>query len=88
MTCDVSYSIKIRRSAVKSLRGLGPTVRRRLVEAIDRLAEEPLAGAALKGEFSGLRRLRVGDYRIIYEALSGELTILVVRVAHLRSVYR
>lgn len=62
--------------------------RRRLVEAIDRLADEPLAGAALKGEFSGLRRLRVGDYRIIYEALRGELTILVVRVAHRRGVYR
>ena len=56
--------------------------------AIDRLAHEPSAGGALKGEFGGLRRLRVGRYRIIYEAFHEELTILVVRVGHRREVYR
>lgn len=75
----VSYSIRIKGSAAKELRRLPTEDRRRLVEAIDRLAEEPLAGSALKGEFSGLRRLRVGQYRIIYEALRAELTVLVVR---------
>jgi mRNA interferase RelE/StbE len=78
----VSYSIKIKRSAAKDLRRIQPDVRRRLVEAIDRLGEEPLAGSALKGEFSGLRRLRIGRYRIVYEAIHGELTVLVVRVGH------
>ena len=78
----MSYSIRIKRSAARELRRLSPEVRRRLVEAIDRLAQEPLAGSALKGEFSGLRRLRVGQYRIIYEAHHGELTVLVVRVGH------
>ena len=84
----MSYSIRIKRSAAKDLRRLPPDVRRRLVAAIDRLAEEPLAGSALKGEFSGLRRLRVGRYRIIYEAIHGELTVLVVRVGHRQSAYR
>ena len=70
------------------LHRLSPDDRRRLVEAIDRLAEEPLAGSALKGEFSGLRRLRVARLRIVYEAIHRELTILVVRVGHRRSVYR
>jgi mRNA interferase RelE/StbE len=59
-----------------------------LVDAINRLAHEPSAGAALKGEFGGLRRLRVGRYRIIYEAIHDELTILVVRIGHHREVYR
>ena len=84
MTC----SIRIKQSAAKELRRIQGEDRRRIVEAIDRLAEEPLAGSALKGEFSGLRRLRVGRYRIIYEALHGELTILVVRVGDRGSVYR
>jgi mRNA interferase RelE/StbE len=84
----VSYSIRIKRSAAKELHRLAPEIRARLVEAIDRLADEPLAGSALKGEFSGLRRLRVGEYRIIYEAIRRELTILVVRVGHRQSVYR
>lgn len=84
----MSYSIKIKRSAAKELRRLSPEDRHRLVIAIDRLAGEPFAGSVLKGEFSGLRRLRVGPYRIIYEALHQELTVLVVRVGRRGSVYR
>jgi mRNA interferase RelE/StbE len=84
----VSYSIRIKASAAKALRRIGAGDRRRIIEAIDRLAEEPHAGGLLKGEFAGLRRLRVGDFRIVYEAMHEELTILVVRVAHRRDVYR
>jgi mRNA interferase RelE/StbE len=84
----VSYSIRIRHSAAKDLRRLPPDTRPRLVAAIDRLADEPLAGSALKGEFSGLRRLRVGEYRLTYEAIHGELTVLVVRLGHRQSAYR
>ncbi len=84
----MTYSIKIKGSAAKELRRIAVEDRLRIVRAIDRLANEPLAGSALKGEFSGLRRLRVGRYRIIYEAIHGELTILVVRVGDRGSVYR
>ena len=42
---------------------------------------------ALTGEH-GLYRVRVGDYRIVYEIRDNELLILVVRVAHRRDVYR
>jgi len=59
-----------------------------LIQAIDRLRREPLAGGTLKGEFSGLRRLRVGDYRIVYEVLHEQITVLVVRIGHRREVYR
>lgn len=84
----MSYSIKIKGSAARTLRRIDAQERTRLVAAIDRLAREPSAGAALKGEFGGLRRLRVGRYRIIYEAFHEELTILVVRIGHRREVYR
>lgn len=84
----MNYSIKIKSSAAKALRRIDARERTRLVAAIDRLAQEPAAGAALKGEFGGLRRLRVGRYRIIYEAFHEELTILVVRIGHRREVYR
>ena len=50
--------------------------------------QTPAAGSALKGEFEGLRRLRVGQYqylyRVIYEWQPNELVILVVRVGHRR----
>jgi mRNA interferase RelE/StbE len=84
----VTYSLKIKGSAAKALSKIAKTDRHRLIEAIDRLRSEPAAGGVLKGEFSGLRRLRVGNYRVVYEVVAKELIILVVRVGHRRDVYR
>jgi mRNA-degrading endonuclease RelE of RelBE toxin-antitoxin system len=52
--------------------------RRRLIAAIDTLANRPHAGTPLKGERSGLRRIRAGSYRFIYEVLEREVVGLVV----------
>ena len=84
----MTYSLQIKRSAAKALTKITKTDRIRLVEAIDRLREEPNAGGVLKGEFAGLRRLRVGSYRIIYEVIDEQLVVLVIRVGHRREVYR
>ena len=84
----MSFSIRIKESAAKELRRVAKPDRARIVAAIDRLAETPHFGAALKGDMRGLRRLRVGDYRVVYETRDDELVILVVRVAHRRDAYR
>jgi len=52
------------------------------------LCDSPVAGSALKGEFEGLRRLRVGRFRVVVEWQRSELVILVVRIGHRREVYR
>jgi len=83
----VSYSVRIKASAVKALKRIAADDRRRIVEAIDRLARQPFAGTVLKGEYTGLRRLRVGRYRVVYEVLERQLVVLVVRVGHRRDVY-
>ena len=62
--------------------------RMRMVAAIDRLVETPYFGRALKGGLKGLRRIRVGNYRILYEIRQNELVVLVVRVVHRREAYR
>ena len=82
------YSLRIKRSAAKALGALPKADRLRVVEAIDMLCETPAAGSALKGEFEGLRRLRVGHFRVVYEWQRNELVILVVRIGHRRDVYR
>ena len=46
------------------------------MHTIDRLGDNPLAGSPLKGDLRGLRRVRVGDYRVVYEVLDGELVVL------------
>ena len=84
----MSFSIRIKESAAKELRRVAKTDRTRIVAAIDRLVETPHLGAALKGDLRGLRRLRVGDYRVVYEIRDEELVVLVVRVAHRRDAYR
>lgn len=82
------YAIKIKASAAKALGKIKAPDRTRIIDAIDRLADEPHAGSALKGEFAGLRRIRVGDYRVIYEVDEGVLLVLVVRIANRREAYR
>ena len=88
MRSGVTYSVRIKRTAAKELAGIPQPARTRMVHAIDSLIEQPLAGIPLKGGLRGLRRLRVGDYRIVYELLDDELVVLVVRVAHRRHAYR
>lgn len=82
------YSISIKQSALKALQKIDSPQRARLIEAIDKLKTNPNAGSVLKGEFSGLRRIRIGDYRIVYEVQNQQLIILVVRVAHRREIYK
>jgi mRNA interferase RelE/StbE len=85
---DVTYSVRIKRSAAKALVRINGIDRRRLVEKIDSLAENPHVGSALKGEWNGLRRVRVGKYRIVFEVMNDVLTVLVVRVGHRSGIYR
>ena len=84
----MTYSVRIKGSAAKELERVPKPERLRIIAAIDRLAKQPLAGAPLKGALRGLRRRRVGNYRIVYELLDAELVVLVVRVAHRSSAYR
>ena len=88
MRSGVAYSVRIKRSAVKSLGRIPKHDRVRIVDAIDGLAEHPHAGTALKGGLRGLRRIRVGGYRVVYEVQDGALVVLVVRVAQRGTVYR
>lgn len=84
----MNFSIRIKSSAAKELGQVGKQDRARIVAAIDRLANNPLLGKALKGDLRGLRRLRVGEYRVMYEVQEDVLVVLVVRVARRMDVYR
>lgn len=84
----MSWSIQIKASARKDLRRIDPPDRQRLIATIDSLAAHPYRGSVLKGDLSGLRRVRVGVYRIVYELRDAQLVVLVIRVAHRREVYR
>lgn len=84
----MTYSVSIKRSALKALERIARDDRLRIIEAIDKLATNPSAGGALKGELGGLRRIRVGVYRVVYELQDEVLMVLVVRIGHRRDIYR
>ncbi|MBP6057531.1 MAG: type II toxin-antitoxin system RelE/ParE family toxin [Nitrosomonas sp.] len=82
------YSVSIKQSALKSLKSIAREDRLRIIEAIDQLKINPAAGGVLKGEYSGLRRIRIGSYRVVYEVHDEKLTVLVIRIGHRREIYR
>jgi mRNA interferase RelE/StbE len=83
------YAVSIAPHALRQLRKLDPTARRRVQAAIDLLADGPRPPAArrLVGG-AGEWRVRTGDYRIVYDIRDKELIVLVVAVGHRRDVYR
>jgi len=85
---NVPYSLQIKQSAFKELQRIDKKERIRIVLAIDKLTENPHIGKVLKGELLGLRRIRSGNYRVIYEINEGEVLVLVLRIAHRKKAYR
>ena len=84
----MNYSVSIKQSALKALKSIAHGDRLRIIKAIDQLKKNPAAGGALKGEYAGLRRIRIGSYRVVYEVHDEQLVILVIRIGHRREVYR
>ena len=83
------YTVEIARRAIKSIAALPRQEQHRVRAAIDLLADEPRPPncVALTGEES-VYRVRVGDYRILYEVIDERLVVHVIRVGHRRDVYR
>jgi mRNA interferase RelE/StbE len=57
-------------------------------DALGLLERDPLSGHALRGRLSGLRSLRVGTFRIIYQLAKDERTVRVVAIRHRSIAYR
>lgn len=84
----MKYQIIIRRNAQKQIIKLGANVAQRIQKAIDDLADDPRPAGAIQMVGSLQWRLRVGDYRVIYEIVDDVLTVTVVEAGHRSSVYR
>jgi mRNA interferase RelE/StbE len=83
------YEVKLSRRALRSLISLERNQQQRIRAALDLLAENPRPPncVALRGEES-VYRVRIGDYRIVYEVRDLVLLVHVVRIGHRREVYR
>jgi mRNA interferase RelE/StbE len=85
----LKYRIEFKRSAAKVFKKLPKPDRRRIRDKIDSFSEnlpDP-ATTKMKGD-NPFHRVRVGDYRIIYEVQEDILLILVIKIGHRKEVYR
>jgi mRNA interferase RelE/StbE len=84
------YTVSINPKAEKFLAAVRDAkLYRRLRKAVDELsfAPRPVGCLKMQGD-QELYRIRVGDYRIIYEVRDRQLVVLVVRIGNRREVYR
>lgn len=84
------YRTDVAPAAQRALAKLAPPDQRRIRRAVDGLESDPRPRGAilLAGTEARLWRLRVGDYRVIYEIRDDRLLVLVIRIGHRGSVYR
>jgi len=83
----LAYLIKYHKSVREDLKKLDNIPKLRVKRAIEtRLVVDPEKyGKFLKGSLKGFRKLRIGDYRVVYKVMEGKVLILGIR--HRRDVY-
>ncbi|MFN9174623.1 MAG: type II toxin-antitoxin system RelE family toxin [Synechocystis sp.] len=84
----MSYHVIIPKPVQKQLRNLPQNIRSRLLAEIKSLSDIPRPDGVkkLKG-YQNTYRIRVGDYRVIYEINDGEMLILIISTIHRQSAY-
>ena len=75
-------------SASKELKKLDRTVANRIFKKVSQLSENPYYSNVTKMIGDPYFRLRVGDYRIIFDIQNDMLRILVLKVGHRKNVYK
>jgi mRNA interferase RelE/StbE len=85
----VTFRIEFTKSAAKALVAIPRKDQKRIAKKIEGLAESSPAPAKtkMKGD-NPFHRVRVGDYRIIYEIQNEILLILILKIGHRKDVYR
>jgi len=83
----LAYNIVYKKSVHRDLKKLPKPEAKRILDLIEQeLIKQPESNPVLKGQFAGLRKYRIGDYRVIYALLGFE--ILILRIANRKDVYK
>ncbi len=83
----MAYRIVYKKSVHRDLKKIGKAQASHVLDQIEKdLIEHPESLPTLKGPFAGLRKYRIGDYRVIFVILDEDIVIL--RIGHRRDVYK
>ena len=85
----MSYQVELSKQAEKQFKALPQQIQKRLQLRIDALTENPRPSGVKKLEGAESQyRIRVRNYRIVYDIQDAILLILIVRIGHRIEVYR
>lgn len=87
----MKYAFRWRERAVRNLRAIPQAAALTLLRALTPLGDNPRRVDATVRKLEGYDdryRLRVGDYRVLYDIIDEQLVILIVGVGHRREIYR
>lgn len=83
----MSYKIAFKKSVGRDLKKIDKDQANRILSKIEEdLPEKAESFPVLAGKFSGLRKFRIGNYRVIYSILDD--TVLILRISHRREADR
>lgn len=85
------YNLFLTRQAKKELTKIkkgNPKDAKAISDALSQLMNNPYLGEFLHGDLNGRRKLRVKDYRIVYNPEKDRLILYIFRIAHRKEVYR
>ena len=82
------YRLRLKNSAAKEIENLPKKDCARVVGAIQKLLDDPYGQYTQKLSGQEKYRIRVGNYRVLYEIINDELVVMVVKVGHRKDVYR
>jgi mRNA interferase RelE/StbE len=83
----LSYKSVFTRGFTKEFDKLPKGIKKRILEALEKIVELPYAGTKLRGKLEGLWRWRVGKYRVVYLVDEKEKTIVFLDVGLRKSIY-
>ncbi|MCD4843657.1 MAG: type II toxin-antitoxin system RelE/ParE family toxin [Methanosarcinales archaeon] len=83
----MAYKVEYKSSVSRDLKRLDKRVAKRILQQLEReIGDDPNCGIPLTGQFKGLFKYRIGDYRVIYTRIKEK--VLVLRIGHRSKVYK
>jgi len=82
------YRVILHKSATKKIAKLPKDLRGRIFAAIDLLSVNPYAGKRLHGELEGSCRLRIGDFRIVYDVNENNKVVIIHAIGSRGDIYK
>ena len=83
----MTYKIAFKKSVARDLKKIDRVHVMKLMERIEKVLSKNAAEfPELKGQFTGLRKCRIGDYRVIFTIIDD--TVLIARIKHRKEAYK